>query len=64
MKTYNYFFYIAIIIITHEILFAKKAADYIIFMENGRIVEMGDVDILEKPKTEELKKYLSNVFMA
>jgi len=33
-------------------------------MENGRIVEMGDVDILEKPKTEELKKYLSNVFMA
>jgi polar amino acid transport system ATP-binding protein len=52
------------VIVTHEILFAKKAADYIIFMENGRIVEMGDVDILEKPKTEELKKYLSNVFMA
>lgn len=51
------------VIVTHEILFAKKAADYIIFMENGRIVEAGDVSILENPQTEELKEYLSNVFM-
>lgn len=50
------------IIVTHEILFAKKAADYIIFMENGKIIEMGDVDILSNPKTDELKAYLSNVF--
>ncbi len=51
------------VIVTHEILFAKKAADHIIFMEDGRIVEEGDVSILEHPKTEELKEYLSNVFM-
>lgn len=51
------------VIVTHEILFAKKAADYIIFMEDGKIVEMGDVEILENPKTEELKNYLSNVFV-
>ncbi len=51
------------VIVTHEILFAKKAADYIIFMEDGKIVEMGDVDILEHPKTKELEEYLSNVFM-
>ncbi len=51
------------VIVTHEILFAKKAADYIIFMENGKIVEAGDVSILENPKTEELKEYLSNVFV-
>lgn len=50
------------VIVTHEILFAKKAADYIIFMENGKIVEAGDVEILSNPKTEELKRYLSNVF--
>ncbi|MBU1020170.1 MAG: ATP-binding cassette domain-containing protein, partial [Firmicutes bacterium] len=31
------------VIVTHEVLFAKKAADYIIFMEDGKIVEMGDV---------------------
>jgi len=51
------------VIVTHEIAFAKKAADYIIYMQDGRIVEMGDVNILDNPKTEELKSYLSNVFM-
>lgn len=51
------------VIVTHEIAFAKKAADYIIYMQDGKIIEMGDVDILERPKTEELKNYLSNVFM-
>jgi polar amino acid transport system ATP-binding protein len=51
------------IIVTHEILFAKKAADFIIFMEDGKIVEMGDVSILEKPQTDALKAYLSNVFL-
>ncbi len=50
------------IIVTHEILFAKKAADYIIFMEDGKIIEAGDVDILNNPKTKELQTYLSNVF--
>lgn len=51
------------VIVTHEILFAKKAADYIIFMEDGKIVEMGDVEILNNPKTIELRTYLSNVFV-
>jgi len=51
------------VIVTHEILFAKKAADYIIFMEDGKIIEAGDVSILDNPQTDELKKYLSNVFM-
>lgn len=51
------------VIVTHEIMFAKKASDYIIFMKDGKIIEMGDVSILENPETEELKDYLSNVFM-
>lgn len=51
------------VIVTHEILFAKKAADYIIFMEDGKIIEMGDVSILDTPKTPELRSYLSNVFL-
>jgi ABC-type arginine transport system ATPase subunit len=32
-------------------------------MEDGKIVEMGDVSILEKPQTDALKAYLSNVFL-
>ncbi|MCK5762122.1 MAG: amino acid ABC transporter ATP-binding protein, partial [Candidatus Izimaplasma sp.] len=51
------------VIVTHEILFAKKAADYVVFMEKGKIIEMGDISILDHPKTEELKLFLSNVFL-
>lgn len=51
------------VIVTHEILFAKKAADYIIYMQDGKIIEHGNVSILEKPQTDELKDYLSNVFL-
>ena len=48
-------------IVTHEIEFAKKAADYVIFMENGKIVEHGDVGILHQPQTEQLKNFIHNV---
>ena len=51
------------VIVTHEILFAKKAADFIVFMKDGKVIEMGDVSILDNPKTPELKSYLSNVFL-
>ncbi|KFZ27144.1 MAG: Glutamine transport ATP-binding protein GlnQ [Candidatus Izimaplasma bacterium HR2] len=51
------------VIVTHEILFAKKAADFIIFMDCGKIVEMGHVDILENPQSKELQNFLSNVFL-
>lgn len=51
------------VIVTHEILFAKKAADFIVFMKDGKVIEMGDVSILDNPKTKELKSYLSNVFL-
>lgn len=49
------------VIVTHELGFAKKAADYILFMEDGRIVEHGPVSILEKPQTESLKKFVEYV---
>ncbi len=48
-------------IVTHEIEFAKKAADYVVFMENGNIVEHGEIDILDHPKTEQLKSFIKNV---
>ncbi len=49
------------IIVTHEIGFAKHTADYIVFMQDGRIVEHGDVRILENPKSSELQAFLSKV---
>lgn len=49
------------IIVTHEIGFAKSVADYIVFMEEGKIIEQGDKTILESPQSPELKRFLSKV---
>ena len=47
------------IIVTHEMRFAKDASDYIIFMDNGEIVEYDDGDILfANPKNERTREFL------
>ena len=48
-----------LILVTHEMGFAKHVADYVLFIAGGRIVEQGDsVQIFENPQTEELKEFL------
>ena len=49
------------IIVTHEMGFAKNVSDKIVFMSNGVIEEQGGPEILENPKTEHLKNFLSSV---
>ena len=50
------------IIVTHEMGFAKKVSDKIVFMANGLIEEQGTPkEIFENPKSELLKAFLSNV---
>ncbi|OJV63152.1 MAG: glutamine ABC transporter ATP-binding protein [Clostridiales bacterium 38-18] len=49
------------VIVTHEIGFAREVADYIIFMEDGKIIEHGTKDILLKPQTQKLKDFLNKV---
>lgn len=47
------------VIVTHEILFAKEIADRIIFMDNGTIVEEGlPEDVIDRPKMERTKSFL------
>ncbi len=48
-------------IVTHEIAFARNVADYVFFLENGKIKEQGDVKILDAPETEEFKNFLKQV---
>lgn len=48
------------IFVTHEINFVKKFADYVVFMDGGKIHEKGGVDILTNPRTEELKRFLEH----
>lgn len=54
---------IGVFLITHAIGFAKNVADQIIFMDEGKIVEKGGPEILAKPQTKRLKKFLSLVEM-
>jgi ABC-type polar amino acid transport system ATPase subunit len=47
------------IIVTHEIQFARDVGDRILFMDHGRIVEQGAPrDVLINPSTERLKLFL------
>ena len=50
------------VVVTHEMGFAKKAADKIIFMDEGKILEENIPSIFfKKPKTNRLKKFLDQV---
>ena len=48
------------IIVTHEMEFARDVADQIIFMDGGVIVEQGDAkEVINNPKEERTKQFLS-----
>lgn len=49
-----------IVIVTHNILQAKRIADYTIFMEDGKVVEMADTETLfEHSKRPETSEFLT-----
>lgn len=50
------------IVVTHEMGFAKEVADRVVFMADGKIVETGTPDeIFTSPKSEKAKQFLSSV---
>lgn len=50
------------LIVTHEMQFAREIADRIMFMEGGRIVEQGPPEeLLSAPKDERLQRFLRRV---
>ncbi|WP_327371902.1 amino acid ABC transporter ATP-binding protein [Streptomyces sp. NBC_01217] len=50
------------IVVTHEIGFAREVADTVVFMDEGRIVEQGAPgDVLDDPKHERTRAFLSKV---
>lgn len=49
-------------VVTHEMGFARKVADRIVFMDGGEIVEIGGGDsFFDNPKTERAKSFLSRI---
>jgi polar amino acid transport system ATP-binding protein len=50
------------VVVTHEMGFAREVADRVIFMENGKIAEQGTPDeFFNHPKSERLKRFLNVV---
>ncbi len=49
------------IIVTHEIAFAREAADYIVFLQGSEIEEQGTIDILDNPTSPKFKWFLDKV---
>ena len=47
------------VIVTHEIGFARDVADRVIYMDQGEIAEEGPSSIIDEPKTERMQKFLS-----
>jgi ABC-type polar amino acid transport system ATPase subunit len=52
------------IVVTHEMGFAREVADEIIFIDEGRIVERGtDESFFANPKSERTKEFLSQILV-
>ena len=50
------------IVVTHEMGFARRAADRMVFMDKGEIIEMGaPKDFFEAPKTKRCKTFLNQI---
>lgn len=50
----------SMILVTHEMAFARKVADKVIFMHNGKVRECGNGAMLDNPRTPELARFLDN----
>ena len=50
------------IVVTHEISFARQVSDRVIFMDDGQIVEAGNSkEVIDSPKDERTRKFLSSI---
>jgi ABC-type polar amino acid transport system ATPase subunit len=50
------------IVVTHEMGFAREVADRVIFMDEGRIVEQGTAeDVFDRPQNQRTKEFLGKI---
>ena len=49
------------VVVTHEISFAREVADRVIYMDKGVVAESGPSSVIDSPQTERLKKFLSSI---
>ena len=47
------------LVVTHEMQFAREVGDRLVFMDDGRIIEEGrPKDVLDDPQREETRRFL------
>ena len=47
------------LVVTHEMQFAREVGDRVVFMDEGRIVEEGvPADVLDRPREERTRRFL------
>ena len=50
------------VVVTHEMGFAREVASRVLFMDEGKIIEQGTPkDIFENPQSDRLKSFLAKV---
>ena len=53
------------LVVTHEMQFAREVGDQLVFMDEGRIVEEGKpADVLDRPKEERTRRFLRRTLSA
>jgi polar amino acid transport system permease protein len=47
------------VVVTHEMRFAREVADRVVFMDDGQIAEQGTAqEVLDSPKQDRTKRFL------
>ena len=46
------------VVVTHEIGFARDVADRVIYMDEGLVAEEGSSSIIDEPKTTRMREFL------
>ena len=53
---------VTLVVVTHEIGFAREVADRVVFLDDGLIVEQGSpADVLDRPREARTREFLSRV---
>jgi len=53
-----------LVIVTHEVRFARDVADQVLFLDGGVIAERGGAEVLADPREERTKQFLARVLEA
>lgn len=54
--------HMTMVVVTHEMTFAREVADRVVFMDGGRIVEQGPAaQVIDAPREARTREFLSNI---